>query len=290
MAKKWLDILAGVAAIVAVVGGCIAVQQIGLDSRGIYTMTAVMFFLAGVARGRGFSGSLWWKAVRLSIGGLLGIGALIMNNGSHQLPLTLGLMPLAMAVSAAGVVVRRDWGAARGRSAAVAAIMAALVALTILAIVPRMSASSAFDRLDRPAPAFQMIAGNRSVGPADLHGRVTVLAFWASWCLPCIHEMPELQRSYQRFRDDPRVAFYAVDTGVFGNQTSEDGAHFLRSRKLDIPMAFDSGEAARGFGVDGIPALFILDRDGHIRYIHHGYDSAEDLRAALAGRIEQLLQ
>jgi thiol-disulfide isomerase/thioredoxin len=289
-AGLWLDVLAGVVAIVVVVGGCIAVHQIGLDFRGIYTLTAVMFFLAGIARGRGFAGNLWWKAARLSVGGFLGIAALIMDNGFHRLPVTLGLIPVAMAVSAAGVVARRDWPAARGRSLGVAGIMAALAAVVILAVVPRMSESSAFDAVDRPVPSFHVIAGDRSIGPAELHGRVTVLAFWASWCLPCIRELPELDRTYKRFADDSRVAFYAVDTGLLGNQTADDGRRFLERRRLSLPMAFDPGGASRALGVDGLPTLFILDRNGHVRYVHNGYDTSENLEAALAGLIEQLLQ
>jgi thiol-disulfide isomerase/thioredoxin len=288
--RPWLDILAGVVAIVVVVGGCIAVHQIGLDFRGIYTLTALAFFLAGVACGKAFAGNLWWKAARLSVGGLLGIAALIMNNGFHRLPVTLGLMPVAMAVSAAGVVARRDWPAARARSLGVAAIMAALVAIIILAVVPRMSGSTAFEAVDRPSPPFQVIAGDRSIGPVELRGRVTVLAFWASWCLPCIRELPELDRTYKRFADDSRVAFYAVDTGLLGNQTADDGRRFLERRRLSLPMAFDPGEASRALGVDGLPTLLILDRNGRVRYVHHGYDASENLETALAGRIEQLLQ
>ena len=285
----WLDVLAGVVAIAVVVGGSIAFHRIGSDFRGIYTLTAAMFFLAGVARGRGFAGNLWWKAVRVSIGGLLGTAALIMNNGFHRLSVIGGLVVVALAVSAAGVVARRDWPVSRGRSLAVAAMTAALAAIVILAVVPRMSESSAFEALDRPAPAFHVIAGDRSIGLADLHGRVTVLAFWASWCLPCIRESPELERVYQRFRNNSRVAFYAVDTAFLGDQTAEDGQRFLQNHHLELPMAFDAGEAARALGVDGIPTLFILDGNGRIRYVHHGYDGSESMETALADRIGQLL-
>jgi len=286
----WLDLLAGIVAIVVVVGGCIAIHQIGLDFRGIYILTAVLFFLAGVARGRAFAGNLWWKALRVSIGGLLGTAALIVNNGFHRLPLILGLIPVALTLSAAGVVVRRDWPAARGRSLAVAGMMAALAAITILAVVPRMSESSAFDAVDRPTPAFRLAAGDRSIGPTELRGRVTVLAFWASWCLPCIRELPELDRAYQRLRNDSRVAFYAVDTALLGDQTAEDGRRFLEGHHLSLPMAFDSGDTSRALGVDALPTLLILDRNGHVRYVHHGYDGSENLETALADRIEQVLQ
>ena len=288
--RPWLDVAAGIVAIVLVVGGCIAVHRIGSDFRGIYALTAVLFLLAGVARGRGFTGNLWWKAARLSVGGLLGIAALIMNNGFHRLPVILGLIPLSIAVSASGVVVRRDWPMVRERSLGVSAVTAAVVAIVILAVVPRISGASAFEAVDQPSPPFHLIVGDRSIGPVELHGRVTILAFWASWCLPCIQEMPELNHAYKRFAADSRVAFYAVDTALLGDQTADDGRLFLERHGVTLPMAFDPGEASRALGVDALPTLLVFDRNGHVRYVHHGYDTSENLEDGLADRIGLLLR
>jgi len=287
----WLDLLAGIAAIVAVVGACIAFHPIGADFRAIYALTAILFFLAGFATGRGFAASLWWKAARLSAGGLLGIATLIMNNGVHRLPVTLGLIPLTIAVSAAGVLTRRDLSAAPGRSLLLAGTTTVFAALVIVVVVPGLSRSSAFETVDRAAPLFHLaVDGPAVIGPADLRGRVTILAFWASWCLPCIRELPELERTYDRFRNDPRVTFYAVDTALLGDQTPENGRHFLEIHHLHLPMAFDTGDASRALGVDALPALFIVGPDGHIRCVHHGYDVSEDMEEAVADRVTQLVK
>jgi hypothetical protein len=104
-----MDVLAGVIAIVVVVGSSIAFHRIGFDFRGIFALTAVAFFVAGFARGASFTGNLAWKAVRLSVGGFLGTAALIMNNGLHILAIQAGLIVTALAVSAAGVTARRHW-------------------------------------------------------------------------------------------------------------------------------------------------------------------------------------
>jgi len=284
-----MDIAAGVVAIVLVVGSSMAWHRIGSDFRGIFALTAVAFFLAGFVRGGVARGSLEWKAVRLSVGGLLGTAALIVNNGLHRLSILVGLALVALAVSAAGVVARENWRKNRRRSIRVIAISLAASALVVLLAVPRISSSSAFDSLNRATPEFVLVADpGMPIGLAQLHGRVAVLAFWASWCLPCRQELPELQKVYRRFRNNPQVAFFGVDTG-WGDETATAGRMYLAGRHLDLPLAFDKGDAARALGVDGLPTLAILDRHGRVRFVHHGYDRSEDMEDGLSMRIGELL-
>jgi thiol-disulfide isomerase/thioredoxin len=286
--SSWLDVAAGVVAIVVVVGSSFASRQIGPDFRGIFALTAAAFFLAGVARGGASTGSLAWKTVRLSVGGLLGTAALIMNNGLHRLSILVGLALTALAVSAAGVIARKHWHSDRSLSIRTIAISLVIAAPGIYLLVPKVSSSSAFDTLNRPAPPFRLAVGDRDIGPAELRGRVAVLAFWASWCLPCIRELPELQQVYRRLQNDPRVAFLAVDTG-WGDETAEAGRSCLARRHLDLPMAFDRGEAAQALGVDGLPTLVIIDQRSRVRLVHHGFDVSEDMPGVLVDRIEELL-
>jgi thiol-disulfide isomerase/thioredoxin len=284
-----MDIAAGVVAIVLVVGSSMAWHRIGSDFRGIFALTAAAFFLAGFVRGGVARGSLGWKAVRLSVGGFLGTGALIVNNGLHRLSILVGLALVALAVSAAGAVARENWRKNRSHSLRVVAISLAASALVVLVAVPRISSSSAFDSLNRATPEFVLVADpGMPIGPAQLHGRVAVLAFWASWCLPCRQELPELQEVYRRFRNNARVAFFGVDTG-WGDETAAAGRIYLARQHLDLPLAFDKGEAAQALGVDGLPTLVIIDQHGRVRFVHHGYDVSEDLKDGLTGRIGELL-
>jgi thiol-disulfide isomerase/thioredoxin len=277
-----------VVAIVVVVGSSFASHHIGSDFRGIFALTAAAFFLAGFARGGAFTGSLAWKAVRLSVGGFLGTAALIMNNGLHRLSILAGLALTAIAVSAAGVIARKHWGSDRSLSIRVIAISLVVAALGIWFLVPGISSASAFDEPNRTAPPFRLAVDDRAIGPAELRGRVAVLAFWASWCLPCTRELPELRQVYKRFQNDPQVAFLAVDTG-WGNETAEAGRRYLAGRHLELPMAFDRGEAAQALGVDGLPTLVVIDQSSRVRLVHHGYDVSEGMAEVLSGRIDQLL-
>jgi len=283
-----MDVGAGVVAIVVVVGSSIASHRIGSDFRGIFALTAAAFFLAGFARGGAFTGSLAWKAARLSVGGLLGTAALIVNNGLHRLSVLVGLALTAFAVSAAGVIARKHWRSRRPLSIGVIAISLGIAALGIFLLVPMVSSSSAFDTLNRTSPPFRLAVDDRTIGPAELRGRVAVLAFWASWCLPCTRELPELQRVHRRFQSDPRVAFFAVDTG-WGDETAEAGRKYLAGRHLELPMAFDQGQAAKALGVDGLPTLVVIDQRNRVRLVHHGFDVSEDMAGELISRVEKLL-
>ncbi len=254
----------------------------------MFAVTAAAFFLAGIARGSPQRPRTAWQIVRISAPGLLGTAALVVNNGLHRLAMPIVLVIIAVFMVAAGVSVRRSFGAHRSRSFAIASGAVALAAAVTLFVIPKLSAYSAFDAQVRPAPRFDLSLDGRTLSSSDLHGRVVVLAFWTSWCSPCIQELPHLDRIYRHFRNDPRVAIYAVDLGWY-QETPEKGRQFLARHRLDLPMAFNSGAVAKEFGVDGIPAVVLIDTQGRTRFTHNGYDMSEDIEAGITRHIDDLL-
>jgi thiol-disulfide isomerase/thioredoxin len=282
-----LDLLSGVIAIATVVGSSIAWHAIGFDFRGIFALTAAAYFLAGIVRGSARAAGLVWQTIRVSVGGFLGIGVLIINDGLHLLALLTAPVLTAIALSAAGILVRRLWRSDRRSSVMLGALSLITAAVVVLAAVPWLPSYSAFEATHRPLPSFALSADNGPIPSETLKGHVVVLAFWASWCLPCLEELPELQRAYMRYQKDPNVVFLAVDTGWAG-ETPEKGKRRLTQRHLDIPVAFDAGSAAKSLGVDGLPTLFLVDRNGNLRFVHHAYDRSEHLELALAREIEKL--
>jgi len=283
-----LDMAAGLIAITAVLGSCFASHRIGLDFRAIFALTAVAFFIAGIARGSPNLGLSPWQIVRISAPGLLGTVGLILNNGFHRLAMPVGLVIIAVFMVAAGISVRRSAIINRRLSLAIACGALALAAVASLVVVPRLSAYSAFDAQFRPTPPFELSVDGRTVSSTNLRGRVVVLAFWTSWCAPCIQELPHLQNIYEHFRSDPRVAIYAADLGWYG-ETPEKGRQFLARRRLDLPMAFDAGNAAKEFGIDSIPAVVLMDANGRARFTHNGYDTSENIEEGLTRHIDELL-
>ena len=283
-----LDVFSGVIAIVAVVGTCMASRAIGFDFRAIYALTAAAFFLAGFARGKAAVGRLGWKVIRVSVGGFLGTAALVMNNGPHLLLLQIGLVLMTLAVVTAGIIARRRWQLDRASSLRLSALSLIAAGLIVIFAVPRLSTYAAFESSARPLASFTLQAANHILHSEDLRGHVVILAFWASWCVQCLEELPELQTVYTRFQNNPEVAFFAVDTGWDG-ETLEKGNRRLAQHHVALPNVFDSGAAAQTLGVDALPTLVVIDRDGSVKLVHHGYDRAEHLDQALSGKIEDLL-
>lgn len=124
---------------------------------------------------------------------------------------------------------------------------------------------------DAPAPPpFRLDAldGGPPLGPASLRGRVVLINFWATWCAPCLHELPAIERLWRSLGDEG-LAVVAVNAGESGG----DVRYYLErfGLALSFPIALDPGLAAfRAFGVRSLPATFVLGRKGRVRYFAEG--------------------
>jgi thiol-disulfide isomerase/thioredoxin len=101
---------------------------------------------------------------------------------------------------------------------------------------------------------------DETVQLSNLKGNIVFLNFWATWCPPCRAEMPSMQALYERF-GDKGLQFAAVDI----MEKEDDIIKFLDSYKLSFPILLDTyGNAANKYGINAIPATFIIGRDGNI--------------------------
>jgi peroxiredoxin len=280
------DFGAGIVAIVIVLGSCFAFTGIAFDFRAIFAISGVAFFFAGFSRGS-TPANLISQTLRVSVGGVLGVAALIMNNGFHRLSFPASLLFAGVLCSAAGIVARHSWTNSRNRSLAIATGTILLVAVGAWAAVPNLPTFSTINAQDQP-PAINLSVDAQTISSGDLRGHVTVLAFYASWCAACFQELPDVETVYRQFKSDSRVVFYAVDTGWEG-ETPEIGKRSLLRRHIDVPMAFDSGATAKALKVDALPSLVLLDSDGKVRFSHEGFDTSENLKSGLSRHIRELL-
>ncbi len=281
------DLLAGLIAIVVVVGTSILTSRVGSDLRALFALTGVMFFLAGVARGRGGVSNLWLKALLVSSPGILGTAAMLANDGLHRLPIPLAVSLTAILLTASGVAAKRLWIPARAKGLLLSAASFALLAPAVLLLVPRIAIYGSLKNLNRLPSSFAISSFDGHIlNSSDLRGHVVVLAFWTTWCLPCQWELPELDAVYARFKSDPQVMFFAVNTGW--EDTTEKARRYWAARKFTLPGAFDTGGAARALGVDSLPTVVLLDRDGRLRLAHYGYDSSEHVGELISTGVNEL--
>ena len=135
------------------------------------------------------------------------------------------------------------------------------------------------------APEFNLktLAGD-SIRSADLKGKVVVLDFWATWCGPCIDELPQFQATVDRWANRSEVVFLAVSV----DEDDDVVRRFMTKNEYDFPVARD-GNVDDDFGVSAIPTIVLIGREGRIQYRHVGFDSEEDLTQKLSDKIDFLL-
>lgn len=133
--------------------------------------------------------------------------------------------------------------------------------------------------IDAPAPDFELplLDGSGALRLSSLRGSVVVLNFWASWCGPCRQEAPGLKTMSERYADR-NVRFVGVDyvDNVAAGQT------FMREFRLIYPSVSDmAGSLADDFALLGLPATFVIDEEGTMRYRFAGYVTEPVLEQAL---------
>jgi thiol-disulfide isomerase/thioredoxin len=122
------------------------------------------------------------------------------------------------------------------------------------------------------APALELpsIDGG-TISLAELRGKVVMLNIWATWCPPCLKEMPSMQEVYERHRGDGlEILAVAVDDHPGARQ--EDGrivglvSDFVEQLGVTFPVVVDpTGETEKRFGTEYLPTTVLIDREGRIR-------------------------
>ena len=112
------------------------------------------------------------------------------------------------------------------------------------------------------APAISLADTNgHSVELSELRGKLVLVNLWATWCEPCLREMPSLERLQSRLGE--RIAVLAVSEDRGGNKTVEPfiAKLGLKSVKIYIDPKSEVGHA---FGARGLPTSFLIDREGKV--------------------------
>lgn len=146
---------------------------------------------------------------------------------------------------------------------------------SILALLCGLLMTSALVASDNrgPAPGFALPGANGSpVSFGEFEGQVVMINFWASWCGPCRQEMPLLDDLYGRYSP---LGFTILGVNVEEDSTAAN--QFLKNTPVNFPILYDRENAvSQLYDVIAMPSTVIVDRQGQIRYIHHGYEPGNE--------------
>jgi peroxiredoxin len=115
-------------------------------------------------------------------------------------------------------------------------------------------------KIGEKAPDFTITDSDHTVQLSQLHGKPVVLNFWATWCPPCIEEMPSLVQLQKKIGD--KVTILAV------SEDADDKAYkqFIRDHNIDLLTVRDAKNSANVlYGTFKFPETYVIDKDGVIR-------------------------
>jgi len=115
----------------------------------------------------------------------------------------------------------------------------------------------------------------------EQRGKVIVMNFWATWCGPCLTEMPLFEKAIAKYKDDKEVFFLAITT----DEDRDLVAPFLKQYKFNLPVAY-ADYLNDHFAVSSIPTTIILDRKGEVSFRQAGFNPSEDFIEALSEKID----
>ncbi len=154
---------------------------------------------------------------------------------------------------------------------------AALLSATALAWSDTIS-------LGKPFPTFEATnaANGEKFAIEDLRGRIVIIDFWATWCPPCVAELPNVKKAYDKYHEQGmEIVSISLD------QSIDRCKSFIKNEKMDWMHVIEGGgwgtRLAKQYGIDSIPRMFVLDTEGVV--------VAEDVRGeALQAAIEKALK
>lgn len=135
-----------------------------------------------------------------------------------------------------------------------------------------------------PAPLFTLKNMNgEEVSLAALKGKVVILDFWATWCGPCKSSFPAMQKAVDKYRENKNVTFLFIDTWENAKDPLPAVKKFIEEQNYTFNVLFDlkdpvsrKNEVVASYGSKGIPAKYIIDKDGNIRFKLVGFSGSDE--------------
>jgi len=174
----------------------------------------------------------------------------------------------------------------RGRCGLAGLLLAAISVLGLACSEPEGSTAAGGDRPPAdPAPLFTLVdlEGN-AVSLVDYRGKTVIIDFWATWCPPCIFQVPELNKLWIAHREQGDVAVLGVAIDIEG---AEVVGPWVKEYGVEYKILIGHEGLAAEYGAMGFPTLVVVRPDGTLDSMHVGlieYDTLEELVRPFAAR------
>jgi len=140
------------------------------------------------------------------------------------------------------------------------------------------------EMVKEPAAMFTLTdVDGKKVSLADLKGKVVILDFWATWCGPCKASFPAMQMAVDKYKADPNVKFLFIHTWERTETPAKDAKEYVTANKYNFEVLVDAknpktkvNDVVTSYKVNGIPAKFIIDSKGNIRFKLTGFDGSKE--------------
>ena len=148
-------------------------------------------------------------------------------------------------------------------------------------------ATGLFAQDGQKAPDFSLenLEGETVALSDNTDSSVVLLSFWATWCKPCMEELPHIEKIYSEL-SGKGLKGYAIS--VDGERSVAKVEPFVKSKKMTIPVLLDTnGDVARLFYAKDVPHTVLIDKKGEVVYSHSGYKKGDEIQ--LKEKIIELL-
>lgn len=135
----------------------------------------------------------------------------------------------------------------------------------------------------KPAPDFKLMYFDGRIATLNkMRGKVFLLNFWATYCLPCVEEIPNLNQLFKKYHDKGfTILGVAMDDDLY------QAKYFMENQTVNFPVVARSYHIEQDYGVSCMPMTYLISKDGMILKIYKGKPDFADLEARIQKALNQ---
>ncbi|HEX8020723.1 TlpA disulfide reductase family protein [Mucilaginibacter sp.] len=163
-----------------------------------------------------------------------------------------------------------------------------------------VASKAKMEMIKKDMPDWSMYdAAGKLIKFKELRGKTIVMDFWATWCVPCKASFPGMKLAVEKYKKDPNVAFYFVDTEERTANYKAEVNKFIKDNNYPFHILFDNkvkggtmteevyNSICKAFTISGIPQKLIIDKNCKVRFIAVGYYGSA---SALADEMSEMIE